>query len=110
MFSRSNLFFSRRVPSIRFKYGDRKAINQELGLPGLGSSSSSSAATTGSTAGGAASSFVSSNTSTASWRDLPSRFHPRPLEEEEMDSIRFGGAVNPIGYKPPKAGKKGGKK
>lgn len=99
---------SRRIPSIRFKYGDRAVINAQLGIPVTaasnivgGSASLASAA--------AVSLFSSSNSGASSWASLPLKFRPRPIDEEEMESIRFGGAVNPIGWKPP-AAKKGGKK
>jgi hypothetical protein len=113
---------TRRIPLIRFKYGNRAIINQELGLSttttaNVVNTTSSSSTTVSSSnninvAAAAAAVLASSAALVGSWNKIPARFRPRPLEEEEMEAIRFGGAGNdilPIGFKPALA-KKGGKK
>ena len=94
-----------------------------MGLPSLATTTSTTSSTTAADSNassglplnqymGIASTFAAGGSS--SWASIPARFHPRPLGQDEMDAIRFGGEAQdilPIGYKaPPAAAKKGGKK
>lgn len=111
---------TRRIPLIRFKYGNRAKINQELGLPAVGAAGTSSTTTTTPVIQQNSNTFASTaqfatlgNAIPGTWNRVPARFHPRALEEEEMDAIRFGGAgsdIMPIGWKPTPAKKGGNKK
>lgn len=109
---------TRRIPLIRFKYGNRAKIQQELGLSAAAAitttatATTSSTSTTAATTGTNASYFTSTESLVLSWNNLPARFRPRPVSEEEMEAVRFGGVgsdIMPIGWKPAPA-KKGGKK
>lgn len=74
-----------RQPLIRFRYGARGAINQALGL--------AHAAT--STAGGGAASEAADGAAPAMAQfksQLPDKFRPRTMSDEELDTINLGGA------------------
>lgn len=80
---------------IQFRYGKRAAV-------AAGAAATAVAAATSFAAAGSISALAAAARKAMGNVQIPSRFGPRPVSAEEMECVRLGGAVDPIGFKPAK--------
>lgn len=98
------------VPMIAFRYGVRTAVQSAVRAQSNGATAAPVAsAVAAATANAAAKPAATVYTK----RSLPGKFRPRPLSDDELDFVRFGGAdgyVLPVKGAKPAAGGKPAKK